>query len=212
MIQLKMNVNQKQCMVQGQRRSFRALFCALGLVASSLSGCAHFEPTTAPSNPAMLNRGPLTALEVQQLLAAGVSSENIMSAVRRRGAEPLSSEDVELLRQAGAPHPLVNTLLQVNQPERYVWVSPPRFSFYYGRGGWYWVDAFGWPVYPQPGYGWAPHRIHHGYPVLPARPVKPSPKQPTEDPEAQADKPKVTKPVAPKELKKEAEPRGISPR
>jgi hypothetical protein len=152
---------------------------AVALSAFTLSGCVSLDDSQ-PKSPAMVKRGVMTAVEIESHLKAGLPSEEIIAALERRGAEPVASEEVESLRKAGASHALINTILQINQPARYVWVAPPRFSFYFGRSGWYWVDSFGWPVYPQPYPGWQPRNWGH-YPPAPLHlPVKPSPKQKAE--------------------------------
>jgi hypothetical protein len=153
----------------------------LTLSAITLSGCASLDGSQ-PTSPAMVKRGAMTAAEIEFHLRAGLPSNEIIAALQYRGAEPVGSEDVEALRRVGASHALINTILQINQPERYVWVVPPRFSVFFGRSGWYWVDSFGWPVYPQPHSGWSPrHWGQHYHPVAPVYiPVKPSPKQQVE--------------------------------
>ncbi len=138
----------------------------------ALTGCTTMSDSQ-PSSPAMAKRGVMTVVEIESLLKSGLSSVDIMAALERRGGEQVSSEEVEVLRRAGATHALINTLLQVNQPSNYVWVAPPRFSVYFGRSGWYWVDSFGWPVYPQPHSGWYPRSWNYPHPI----PIKPTPKQ-----------------------------------
>jgi hypothetical protein len=149
-----------------------AALLTLGLI--SLSGCVALD-SSQPVSPAMVQRGVMSAAEIESHLRAGLPSNEIIAALERRGAEPVGSEDVEALRRAGASHALINTILQINQPARYAWVAPPRFSVFFGRSGWYWVDSFGWPVYPQPHFGWSPRYWGQTYPVY--VPVKPSPKQ-----------------------------------
>lgn len=117
-----------------------ALACAVAVTA----GCA----TTGTPRPQPMKTGDITAM-----VKAGSTSEQILAAVKERGAIAPNSEDIETLRKSGASHETVDQLLQINQPSQWVYVTPPAFSFYYGRGGWYWVDSFGWPVYPQPYWG-----------------------------------------------------------
>jgi hypothetical protein len=156
-----------------------AAVLTLGVLA--LSGCATMGESQ-PMSPAMAQRGVMTAAEIEAHLKAGLPSNEIIAALERRGAEPVGSEDVEALRRAGASHALINTILQINQPSRYVWVAPPRFSVFFGRSGWYWVDSFGWPVFPQPHSGWSPRHWGYYYPNVPIYvPVKPNPKQQVEN-------------------------------
>ncbi len=180
------------------RGAISTLALSLGLI---LGGCSTFGKEDGPPNPAMSSWKVMTAAEIETHLRSGVTPQQILDAVWRRGAEPIRSEDVEMLRRAGASHELINGLLNVNTPVRLVYVYPPLFSYYRGYPGWYWVNSFGWPVYPQPHPGWYPRRrsvdtssstgAATGVPSSPApshsdagisrMPIKPSPK-PTEPP------------------------------
>lgn len=146
---------------------FRTVGAALALAMTlGITGCATVQDNSPP-NPAMAQRGPMGAAELEGHFRAGVSQDQILAALNRRGIAPLKSEEIELLRKAGASHEFINNLLQANEPARWIYIAPPRLSFYYGRAGWYWVDSFGWPLHPQPYYWREPRLIH---------PVKPTPK------------------------------------
>jgi hypothetical protein len=142
-------------------------FVALALAAAvtlMASGCA----TTGTPRPAPFKPG-----EISSLVKSGNTAEQVMAAVKDRGVIALNSEDIENLRKSGATHEQVDQLIQVNQPSQWVYVTPPHFSLYYGRAGWYWVDSFGWPVYPQPYWGPYSHPRH----------LRPAPKEtPRESP------------------------------
>jgi hypothetical protein len=164
-----------------------ARFAGLAIVATVLliaSGCA----TTGTPRPA-----PFKAGEISNMAKSGSSAEQIMAAVKDRGVDSLNSEDIENLRKSGATHEQVDQLMQVNQPAQWIYVTPPHFSFYFGRSGWYWVDSFGWPVYPQPYWG----------PYNRPRYIRPVPKElPKEVPKVSPAKPVAPPQSAPNKLQK----------
>ena len=146
---------------------------SLGALPLLVGACATLDDNAAGQ---AVYRGPVTAGEVRDALARGVTQTELLDQIRRRGAQPPSSIEIDQLRLAGADHIVIDSLLRANHASQYIWVDPPRFSFYWGRGSWYWVNDFGWPVYPQP-WGWVPDRPrfygpHPGYPF----PIKPSPR------------------------------------
>ncbi len=141
----------------------------VGLTLALLGGCA----TTGTPRPP-----PLVATDITALIGEGKTPEQIMAVVKDRGAKTPNSEDIEVLRKAGASHVLIDQLLQVNQPTQWVYATPPHFSFYFGRAGYYWVDSFGWPVYPQP--YWGPyHRPVRTVPKEAPRSSTPAPAAPS---------------------------------
>jgi hypothetical protein len=154
-----------------------AALCVAALL--NVTGCA----TTSAAQGATDSYSPLSIAQIRDQISAGVPQANIKANIELRGAQALTASDLDALKQAGASNDLIDTLLKANQPNRYVWMSPARASFYFGRQGYYWVDAFGWPVYPQPVFAypifpdtyWPPH--HHS---RPAPPIKPSPKTKSE--------------------------------
>jgi hypothetical protein len=149
----------KQATLPG-RLLLGSLACAGFLLAS---GCA----TTGAPRPQPLKPGEITGL-----VKSGSTPEQVMAAVKERGVTTPNSEDIENLRKSGATHEQIDQLLQVNQPTQWMYVSPPAFSLYFGRAGWYWVDSFGWPVYPQP--YWGPYSHPRYYRPIPKEvPVSP---------------------------------------
>lgn len=176
---------------------------ATGVLPLMLGACATLDE---PVGEQAAYRGPVTAGEVKDALARGVPQAEILDQIRRRGARPPSSMEIDQLRLAGADHSVIDGLLKANHATQYVWVNPPRFSFYWGRGSWYWVNDYGWPVYPQP-WGWVPDspRFYGPQPGYPF-PIKPSPRPKvspqvgiTEDNKTGKDKakPEVVAPAAP---------------
>lgn len=139
----------------------------------ALTGCASLDS----GSDRVSYRGPVTAAEVKDALAKGVPQSELLDQIRRRGAQPPTSIEIDQLRLAGADHTLIDNLLKANHAAQYVWVSPPRFSFYWGRGGsWYWVNDYGWPVYPQP-FGWVYDSPRfYGPPPHYSYPIKPTPR------------------------------------
>ena len=181
------------------RRRLRNLFTAalFGALPLVLSGCAALGDS--PSDQSAY-RGPVTAAEVKDALAKGVPQAELIDQIRRRGARTPSSIEIDQLRLSGADHALIDNLLKANHATQYVWVNPPRFSFYWGRGSWYWVNDYGWPVYPQP-YGWVydSSRFYGPHPSYP-HPIKPAPR-PKAAPQIGVDqdtnKPKLEIPAVP---------------
>ena len=157
-----------------RRISQRLLVAAsFGVAPLILGGCATLSE---PGANQAAYRGPVTAGEVQDALARGVPQTELLEQIKSRGAKPPSSMEIDQLRMAGADHSVIDGLLKANNATQYVWVNPPRFSFYWGRGSWYWVNDFGWPVYPQP-WGWFPDspRFYGPHPRS-SYPIKPSPR------------------------------------
>ena len=158
---------------------------SVGVLPIMLGACASLdesggeprnEPRNEPRSEQATYRGPVTTGEVKDALARGVLQAEILDQIRRRGARPPNSVEIDQLRLAGADHNVIDSLLKANHATQYIWVNPPRFSFYWGRGSWYWVNDYGWPVYPQP-WGWVPDSPRFygpppGYPF----PIKPSPR------------------------------------
>ncbi len=185
-------------------KSFANHFAVLAIAASTfvLTGCVSMGEGE-PSSPAMVKRSVMTAQEIETLLKTGTTSNEIIAALERRGGEQINSAEVESLRKVGASHALIDTLIRVNQPTHYVWVAPPRFSVFFGRSGWYWVDSFGWPVYPQPHSNWSSPYWSHPYPPYPVR-IRPKP-SPKENEQSEA-KPAQVAPVKPSVRRAEKEP------
>jgi hypothetical protein len=158
------------------KRASLAALCVAALI--SVTGCATTSGAESKQGTSD-TYSPLSIAQIRDQLAGGVPQGTIKASIELKGAQAPTASDLDLLKQAGATNDLIDTLLKANQPNRYVWMSPSRASFYFGRQGYYWVDAFGWPVYPQPIFAypifpdsyWPPQ--HHG---RPAPPVKPSPK------------------------------------
>ena len=107
---------------------------------------------------------PLAREEVEQLAAAGVSDPVILELVDRRGAAPLTADDMVALKQAGANDMVLNRMIANEREELTTvdWDSPgvyrgshyrrsyfPFIGFGFGfgsrhhrRGGW--GFHFGW--------------------------------------------------------------------
>ena len=169
----------KTTLTSDSRRATPRLLIALsiGVLPILLGACASLdEPGSEPRSEQATYRGPVTTGEVKDALARGVPQAEILDQIRRRGARPPNSMEIDQLRVAGADHSVIDSLLRANHATQYVWVNPPRFSFYWGRGSWYWVNDFGWPVYPQP-WGWVPNSPrYYGTPPSYPYPIKPSPR------------------------------------
>ncbi len=116
------------------------LACLLVLLAST--GCMYSAYTVRrplPSEP------PLTREEIERLSSAGISEPVMMELLDRRGALPLTPDDLVVLKNAGTPDAVVQKAIASERKvvERVVvedyYPAYPYYGGYYGYGfGWGW--------------------------------------------------------------------------
>ena len=102
---------------------------------------------------------PLSRGEVEQLTAAGVSEAVVLELVDRRGAAPLSADDLVALKKAGAGDTVLDRMIanEREEPATVAWDVPVTYhrSTYYHRS-WYPYVGFGF------GYGYGYRRCGRG--------------------------------------------------
>ena len=131
----------------------------LGL-AALLSGCyypGYAVRRVAPVDP------PVSREEAERLASAGVSEPVIIELVEKRGAAPLTPDDLVALKKAGVGDPVVQKMIASERKETAqvvvddYYVAPSYYySYDYPYTSAYWGLGWGW--------GWGYHRHYpRGY-------------------------------------------------
>ncbi len=130
---------------------------ALVLALAGLGGCIVHDhaPAQAPPGP------PLTRSEAERLAAAGVSEPVMVELIEKRGARPLTADDLVALKKAGASDTVVQKMIaaETKAPDVVVVQDPAYYSYpyhpyYYPYYPYYWGPAWGFSF----GYSY-----HHSY-------------------------------------------------
>jgi hypothetical protein len=138
----------------------KQMLCVLVLAAHS--GCyypAYSVRRVAPPEP------PVTREETERLASAGVSEPVIVELVEKRGAMPLTPDDLVVLKKAGVSDAVVQKMISSERKE------PPRVMVddYYAVPGYYYYDYPYYPYYSSYwgvgwGWGWGYYRTYpRGY-------------------------------------------------
>ncbi len=119
----------------------------LPLLILALAGCVVHSRRSLRDGP---DGPPLTRAELERLSAAGISDELVAELLERRGAAPLSSDDVVALKKAGASDAVVEKALASERREpEIVMVDRPVYYYRYYHPyvwwypHWYWYPSFG---------------------------------------------------------------------
>jgi hypothetical protein len=120
----------------------------------ALAGCVYERVAREPAAP---SGPPVTREEMERLSAAGVSEPVLIELVEKRGARPVSADDLVALKKAGASDAVVQKMIasETKEPE-VVLVEQP--TYYYPRPyyphPWYYDP---WYCYPSIGFGFGYH-------------------------------------------------------
>jgi hypothetical protein len=135
------------------------MFAAVLFLAST--GCIYHRHPVEP----MPNSPPLPRDEAQRLAAAGVSEPVLIELIEKRGAEPLSAEDIVALKNAGAGDAVIQKMIALKRDDPpppvavedvYYYPTPVYVTYdyypYYYRP--YYYSSFGF------GFGYSRHYGH----------------------------------------------------
>jgi len=127
-----------------------------------LTGCyypGYAVRRVAPVDP------PASREEVERLASAGVSEPVIIELIEKRGASPLSPDDLVALKKAGVGDTVVQKMIASERKETAqvvvddYYVAPSYYAYdypYYPYSSAYWGVGWGW--------GWGYHHYHpRGY-------------------------------------------------
>jgi hypothetical protein len=127
----------------------------LVLAALALPACAS-APRYASDAP--YAGPPLARDEMERLAAAGISEPVLVELVQKRGATPLSADDLVALKNADTPDGVVQKMIALERKEpeirydaRYAY-GPYYYSPFYDP--WYWSFGAGWGWGWGAGWGW----------------------------------------------------------
>lgn len=135
----------------------------LVLAFAGLAGCyypAYTIRRTGPVDP------PVAKEEIERLAAAGVSEAVMTELVEKRGAAPLSTDDLVALKKSNVPDPVVQKMiankrevvhrLEVEEvyeaPASYYYYDYPYYSSFGYGFGWGWYGGY-YRSYPRYGVG-----------------------------------------------------------
>ena len=122
----------------------------------ALGGCViHVPPPVepVPSGP------PVTRNEAERLGAAGISEPVIVELVERRGAAPLTADDLVALKKAGVPDSAVQKMIALERKE-----PDPRDIeelYYYPPPRYYEPYPYDFYLYPSFSFGYS--HFHRPY-------------------------------------------------
>jgi len=133
----------------------RKLFLALP---AALAGCLYAgsaRETAAPAGP------PVTRDEMERLSAAGISEPVLIELVEKRGARPLSADDLVALKKAGTSDAVAQKMIaaETRAPEVVVLEEPPYYYYHPFYDPWYHHSS--WHCHPSIGFGFGYHRHRH---------------------------------------------------
>jgi hypothetical protein len=126
----------------------KKLLCLLLLAAAGCTYPAYTVRKPLPTEP------PMTRGEIERLSNAGISEPVMLELIEVRGANPLTTDDLVALKQAGAPDPVVQKAIASERKivERVI-VEDYYYPGYYPYYGTSFSYGIGWG-YPYYGYGW----------------------------------------------------------
>ena len=119
-----------------------------------LSGCFYETYDRRAISPPL--PPPVTRDEMERMAAAGVSEPTMLELVERRGARPLSADDIVAIKKAGAPDTVIAKMqATVRKEPEVVYVEQPIVyrSYTYGP---YWYPSWGF------GYSYWGRRSYSG--------------------------------------------------
>lgn len=124
-------------------------------LALALGGCIVHEsaPPESPPGP------PVTRDEAERLAAAGISEPVMVELIEKRGARPLTADDLVALKKAGASDTVVQKMIasETKAPQVVVVHEP---AYYYHPGYYY----YGWPYWGFSfGLGYSHYHSHSYY-------------------------------------------------
>jgi hypothetical protein len=134
----------------------KKLLCLLLLAAAGCTYPAYTVRKPIPAEP------PVSKEEIERMSNAGISEPVMVELIDKRGAQPLSTDDLVALKKAGAPDPVVQKAIA---SERKVVEQVVVTDYYYPYAGYYpyygasFSYGFAWG-YPYYGYG----HYYGGYP------------------------------------------------
>lgn len=131
----------------------KKMMLVLGL--ATLAGCyipAHTVRRAYPTDP------PVSREEAERLTSAGVSEAVIIELIGKRGATPLTTDDLVALKKAGTPDAVVQKMIASERKTPEVAVveeNPYPYSYYYYDYPYYhtyFSYGFGYGYYRPRGY------------------------------------------------------------
>lgn len=141
---------------QGYTRNMRLVLYALLLASSGCYYQGYAVRRVMPAEP------PISREEVERLTSAGISEAVILEAVEKRGAFPLTPDDLVALKKAGSSDTVVQKMIasERKQPDRVVVEDgyPGSYGYYpyYDYPYYYPGVVFG------VGWGWGYHYYPRG--------------------------------------------------
>jgi len=128
------------------------------------SGCTY--PAYTVRKPIAAAEPPVSREEIERMSIAGISEPVMDELFDKRGAQPLSPDDLVALKNAGAPDPVVQKAIASERKVVERAVVEDYYYPYYPYAGYYpyygasFSYGFAWG-YPYYGYG---HYYYGGYP------------------------------------------------